>query len=110
MKKIIILLFLAFGIGTTSNAQFLKNLKTKAKTAMDNSINRSTDKVIDKTINNPADNITDSTLDISVRKLKSIFKKKKKNKQNNKPDESEQIIIPKTDSAATKPVEQNQKD
>lgn len=99
MKKIILIIFLAVGIGSITQAQFLKDLKTKAKTAMDNSVDRSSDKVVDKAINVPADNITDTTLDKAGRKLKALFKKKK----NKEADNTSQEEPLKTDSTETKP-------
>lgn len=101
MKKIILIIFLAVGIGSITQAQFLKDLKTKAKTAVDNSVDRSSDKVVDKAINVPADNITDTTLDKAGRKLKALFKKK--NKKNKEVDKTEKEEALKTGSTETRP-------
>ncbi|MBS1496858.1 MAG: hypothetical protein JSU03_08245 [Bacteroidetes bacterium] len=105
MKQIIFILFLIMGISSFTQGQFLKDLKTKAKTAIDNSVDRSTNKAVDKTINNPADNITDSVLNKTGRKLHSLFKKK--NKKNIIADDSVQVVPPQIDSSAIKPENQN---
>jgi hypothetical protein len=105
MKKIIFILLLSIGAGNIAQAQLLKDLKTKAKAAVDYSVDRSTNKVVDKTINNPADNVTDTALDRAGKTWHSIFKKKKK--KNKVTDGTQQPITPQTDTLAIKPQEQN---
>ncbi|MGC4104015.1 hypothetical protein [Ferruginibacter sp.] len=105
MKRMIfILLLLCMGVGSKAQTQFFKNLKTKAKTAVDNSADRSSSKVVDKTINNTADNVTDSALSKAGKKVRSIFKKKDKKNGANDP---EQPKAPQLDSVAIKPPTQN---
>ncbi len=104
MKKIIFILLISIGVGNMAQAQVLKILKTKAKTAVDNSVDRSTSKVVDKTINSPADNVTDTVLNKAGKKLQSLFKKKDKKNKNNGP---EQPTVPVSDSAAIKPQGQS---
>ena len=120
MKKIVFIIFLSIVAGNIVQAQLLKNIKAKAKTAMDNSVDRSIDKVIDKTINNPVDNATDTVLDKTGKKIDSLFKNKKKgNLEQNKVSGSESaaikpadadssaIVVPASDSTAIKPKNQN---
>lgn len=76
MKKIMLILLLVF-FTESIQAQLFKTLKAKTKDAVNNSIDRSTNKLIDKTINNPVDNATDTVLTKSERKVDSIFKKRK---------------------------------
>jgi hypothetical protein len=106
MKKIIFILFLSIGAGSIAQAQLLKNLKTKAKDAVDYSVDRSTNKVVDKTINNPADNITDTALDRAGKKMRSIFKKKNK-KEKVTTGTEQAVVVPVTDTVAIKPPDQN---
>ncbi len=107
MKRIIFILLFSIGVGSMAQAQvqLLKNLKTKAKAAVDNSVDRTTNKVVDKTINNPADNVTDTVLDKTGKKLKSLFKKK--DNKNKITSDSTQAKVPQTDTTAIKPPDQN---
>jgi hypothetical protein len=105
MKTIIFNLFFLIGLGNMAQAQLLKNLKAKAKTAVDNSVERSSNKVVDKTINNPADNVTDTVLNKTEKKVQSIFKKK--DKKNKATGDTEQHPVIRTDSTAIKPPNQN---
>lgn len=98
MKTIIFILFLTTGAGSMVQAQFLKNLGTKAKEALDNSIDQTSDKIVDKSISNPIDKTTDTALDTAEEKLNSLFKKK--NKKNKKNDDEEPAAVSKTDSIA----------
>lgn len=120
MKKIIFIIFLSIGVGNIVQAQLLKNIKTKAKTAVNNSVDRSTDKVIDKTINNPADNATDTVLDKTKKKINSLFKRKKKgDPEQNKVSgsdsttvrpadaDSSAIVVSVSENTAIKPKNQN---
>jgi len=95
MKTIIFILFLTTGAGSMVQAQFLKNLGTKAKEALDNSIDQTSDKIVDKSISNPIDKTTDTALDTAEEKLNSLFKKK-----NKKNDDDEPAAVSKTDSIA----------
>ncbi|GAB2808769.1 hypothetical protein GCM10027043_04930 [Ferruginibacter profundus] len=88
-----------------AQAQLLKVLKTKAKTAVDNSVDRSTNKVVDKTINSPADNVTDTVLNKAGKKIQSLFKKK--DKKNRVTSDTAQSKVPLTDTVAIKPPGQN---
>jgi hypothetical protein len=113
MKKIIFILFLTVGAGCMVQAQLLKSLKDKAKTAVDNSVDRSTTKVVDKVINNPADKATDTTLDRAGKKVHSIFKRKNK-KDKNAGDPEQPVAMPRdsivalpSDSIIAKPQNQN---
>jgi hypothetical protein len=78
MKKVFFFLFLTLGAGGIAQAQFLSKLKAKAKTAVGNSVDRSTDKVVDKAVNKTADNVTDKTLNKAGEKLNNLFRKKNK--------------------------------
>ena len=120
MKKIVFILFLNICVGNIVQAQFLKNMKAKAKAAVDNSVDRSTNKVIDKAINSPVDNTTDTVLDKTSKKVNSLFKKKKtRNSEQNKISVSDSTaiktagadsalsVVPAMDSTAIRPKNQN---
>ncbi|MGG9964802.1 hypothetical protein [Ferruginibacter sp. SUN106] len=106
MKRIIFILLFSVGAVSMVQAQVLKILKTKAKTAVDNSVDRSTSKVVDKTINSPADNVTDTVLNKAGKKLQSFFKRKDK-KNNAASDTARSKVPPLTDTVAIKPPGQN---
>ena len=78
MKKVIFIFFLTLGVGGMAQAQVLRKLKEKAKTATTNSVDRSTDKVVDQAVNKTADNVTDKTISKVGEKLNNLFKKKNK--------------------------------
>jgi|GEM_PF-1967855 len=105
MKTIIFILFLTTGAANMIQAQFLKDLGTKAKEALDNSIDQTSDKIVDRGVNKPIDNATDAVLDSASEKLNSLFKKK--NKKNKKNDDEEQAVASKTDSTAIRNSNQN---
>lgn len=106
MKRIILILLFGISMGNIVQAQFLKNIKAKAKAAIDNSVDRSTNKVIDKAINNPMDNATDTVLAKSGRKVSGLFKKKK-DKNDAEPVDSAVTVVPVADTVATRPRNQN---
>ena len=105
MKRLIFILLFFIGVGSMAQGQLLKNLKAKAKTAVDNSVERSSNKVVDKTINNPADNVTDTVLDKTGKKLQSLFKKK--DRKNKAISDTAQSKVPQTDTVVIKPPNQN---
>jgi hypothetical protein len=102
MKKVIFILLLTIGAGYVGHGQLLKILKTKAKAAVDNSVDRSTNKVVDKVINNPADKVTDTVLTKAGNKVDTLIKKIAP--KNKKPGDPEQPVPPLPDSTVTQPV------
>ncbi|MGB6092471.1 MAG: hypothetical protein WBF83_01780 [Moheibacter sp.] len=104
MKTIIFAALFAICAGSTAQAQFLKNLTEKAKTALDEATNRTQDKIVDRAVNNPIDNTVDNTLDKAEKKVNSVFRKK--NKKNDESEDPEQTATPQ-DSIAIRNSNQN---
>jgi glutamyl-tRNA reductase len=102
MKKVIFIFFLTLGIGGIAQAQVLRKLKEKAKTATASSVDRSTDKVVDKAVNKTADNVTDKAINKVSEQLNSLFKKKNKKRTDSVPsavvDSNKTAIKPKNEN------------